>query len=247
VELACKTLVDRLKNTLEQIVKETEEKAKKEAEDAKEGKETQPPEGKQAFKVTWENLVKKADTSKVLLSAQARWGLEGENKTIGYWNYGVCFSEVEIDVLTGEVNIIKSDLVYDCGKSLNPAIDIGQVEGAYIFGVGYMLSEKEEISKNGTVISDGTWLYKPPGVKGIPQEFNVELLQNDAFTRGYLSSKSSGEPPLVLSTSVAMAVRQAVLAARVDAGHKDWFRLDLPLTPDVIQTACGVTETHLTA
>jgi len=181
-----------------------------------------------------------------MLSAQARWGLgEGENKTAGYWNYGVCFSEVELDVLTGEVNIIKSDLVYDCGKSLNPAIDIGQVEGAYIFGVGHMLSEKEEVGKNGAILSDGTWLYKPPGVKGIPQEFNVELLQNDIFTRGVLSSKSSGEPPLVLSVSVAMAVRFAIAAARADGGHHDWFRLDLPLTPDVIQTACGVNEKSL--
>jgi xanthine dehydrogenase molybdopterin-binding subunit B len=243
VEKACLSLVDRLKNVLETIVKETEEKAKKEALDAKEGKEPTPPEGKAAFKVTWENLCNKADNLKVLLTSQARWGLDGG--AIGYWNYGACFSEVEVDVLSGEVNVIKSDLVYDCGKSLNPAIDIGQVEGAYVFGLGHMLCEREVFAEDGRLVSDGTWIYKPPGVKGIPQEFNVELLQNDQFTRGYLSSKSSGEPPLVLSVSLAMAVRQAITAYRLEVGNKDWFRLDLPLTPDVIQEACLVNEKHL--
>jgi len=245
VGLACQTLADRLKTVLETIAKETEEKAKKEAQDAKEGKATTPPEGKSSFKVTWENLCKKADTLKVLLTAQARWGLQGDSRALAYWNYGAGFSEVEVDVITGEVNIIKSDLVYDCGKSLNPAIDIGQVEGAYVFGLGHMLSEREEFDHEGRLISDGTWIYKPPGVKGIPQEFNVELLQNDAFTHGVLSSKSSGEPPLVLSVSVAMAVRQAITSARLDVGNKDWFRLDLPLTPDVVQEACLVNEKNL--
>jgi xanthine dehydrogenase molybdopterin-binding subunit B len=240
---ACQLLADKLKNVLETIVKETEEKAKKEAAEAKEGKTPQPEEGKGAFKVTWENLCKKADDTKVLLSSQARWGLEGG--CIAYHNYGAGFSEVEVDVLTGEVNIVKSELVYDCGKSLNPAIDIGQVEGAFVFGIGHMLCEREVFDPDGRLVAEGTWIYKPPGVKGIPQEFNVELLQNEDFTRGVLSSKSSGEPPLVLSTSVAMAVREAIFAARKDQGNNDWFRLDLPLTPDVIQEACLYSDKQL--
>jgi len=245
VGAACQILADRLKTVLETIAKETEEKAKKEAADAKEGKATSPPEGKAAFKVTWENLVKKADSLKVLLTAQARWGLGPDEKS-SYVNYGICFSEVELDVLTGEHTIIKSDLVYDCGKSLNPAIDIGQVEGAFVFGIGHMTSEKEVYDHDGKLISEGTWHYKPPGVKGIPLEFNVDLLQNDQFTRGVLSSKSSGEPPLVLSVSVAMAIRSAITAARADVGNKEWFRLDLPLTPDQIHLACLVSDKDLT-
>jgi len=154
---------------------------------------------------------------------------------------------VEIDVLTGESNIIKSELVYDCGKSLNPAIDIGQVEGAYVFGVGALLHEIEELDKEGKLISDGTWVYKPPGVKDIPQEFNVELYQNEKFDKGILSSKSSGEPPLVLAVSVAMAIRVAIGAARAEVGNKDWFRLNVPLTPDVIQAACLVPDIPVVA
>jgi len=78
----------------------------------------------------------------------------------------------------------------------------------------------------------------------LPQRFVVELIQND-FERGILSSKASGEPPLVLSLSIALAIRFAVHSAREDAGLKEWVRLDIPMTPDVIATACGVQDKDL--
>jgi xanthine dehydrogenase molybdopterin-binding subunit B len=74
---------------------------------------------------------------------------------------------VEINVLTGERSILATDLIYDCGKSLNPAVDIGQVEGAFVQGIGFFMTEDVEM-KNGTLVSDGTWTYKVPTVDTIP-------------------------------------------------------------------------------
>jgi len=209
VRKACLILVERLKNFQEALIKEAEEKAKAEAKAAKDGKGAKPADGKTGTKMTWDGLILAADKKGIHLSAMARYGNEKE-ETFGYNNYGVGFSEVEIDVLTGETNILKSDLIYDCGKSLNPAIDIGQIEGSYVMGVGHLLHEIEVLDKEGKLLSDGTWVYKPCGVKDIPKEFNVELMQNDQFDKGILSSKASGEPPLVLAISAAMAIRMAI-------------------------------------
>jgi len=140
---------------------------------------------------------------------------------------------------------VESNLTYDCGKSLNPAIDIGQVEGAFIMGLGEVLRESEQYDKEGKLLTSNTWTYKPPGARDVPQRFVVELIQNEKFEKGILSSKASGEPPLVLAISVAMAVRVAIQSAREDAGLKDWVRLDLPMTPDVIALACGTTDQDL--
>jgi len=245
VQDACQILVTRLKQQQERMIQKTLEKAKKEEEDAKAGKGP-VSEGKAATKLTWENLISQADLAGVFLQATARTAdVDHPEEKFHYNNYGVGFSEVEVDVLTGETNVLHSSLLYDCGKSLNPAIDIGQCEGAFIMGLGHVLREKEELTEEGKMVSDGTWVYKPPGAHCVPVQFDVEFIQNESFDRGILSSKSSGEPPLVLATSIALAVRMAVQSARADAGLKDWVQLDLPLTPDQVQTACGVTDTDL--
>eukprot|EP00456_Euglypha_rotunda_P039406 TRINITY_DN3035_c0_g3_i3.p1 TRINITY_DN3035_c0_g3~~TRINITY_DN3035_c0_g3_i3.p1 ORF type:complete len:476 (+),score=82.44 TRINITY_DN3035_c0_g3_i3:136-1563(+) len=245
VRLACQTLVTRLKVIQEALIKEAEEKAKKEEEDVKAGK-APATEGKQAFKLTWESLALAADKKAVDLSAKSRFAdFDHKEDAFGYNNYGACFSEVEVDVLTGETNVLESNLTYDCGKSLNPAIDIGQVEGAFMMGLGEVLREQELIDKDGKVLTTNTWTYKPPGARDVPERFVVELIQNEKFEKGILSGKASGEPPLVLAMSIAMAVRFAIQSARADAGLKDWVRLDIPMTPDVIATACGTTDKDL--
>ena len=98
----------------------------------------------------------------------------------------------QIDVLTGDTQILRSDLLFDCGISLNPYIDIGQVEGAFIMGVGYYtLEEVTYDTSSGQLLTAGTWEYKPPTVGEIPIQFNVSLLKNNPNPVGVLGSKVS--------------------------------------------------------
>uniref|UniRef100_A0A0E0QW68 Aldehyde oxidase/xanthine dehydrogenase second molybdopterin binding domain-containing protein n=1 Tax=Oryza rufipogon TaxID=4529 RepID=A0A0E0QW68_ORYRU len=96
---------------------------------------------------------------------------------------------VEVDVLTGETTILRSDLVYDCGQSLNPAVDLGQVEGAFVQGIGFFTNEEYTTNSDGLVINDGTWTYKIPTVDTIPKQFNVELINSARDHKRVLSSK----------------------------------------------------------
>ncbi|KAG6551578.1 hypothetical protein Mapa_007001 [Marchantia paleacea] len=166
---------------------------------------------------SWEAVVKLAKASGVELSAQARNGAIGPETE--YMACGACASEVEVDVLTGSVKVLQSDIVYDCGKSLNPAIDIGQIEGSFVQGIGYYLTEEIKWDKNGVLVTNGTWTYKPPTIDNIPHQFNVELLNSAADSARILSSKTAGEAPLILSTSVLLAVREAIKSARNDLQH----------------------------
>lgn len=154
-----------------------------------------------------------------------------------YFNYCVAASEVEVDMLTGQFEIIRTDIVYDAGDTLNDNIDYGQIEGGFVQGVGYLTTEEVLYEEGGKVITDGTWTYKPPCTKTIPQEFNVYLLKylssgiktdapKDMY--GINSSKSTGEPPLVLANTVYYAIKHAILAFRKDYGKKEWIQLDPP-------------------
>jgi xanthine dehydrogenase molybdopterin-binding subunit B len=101
-----------------------------------------------------------------------------------YFGLGAAVSEVQVDVLTGEVNVIRSDLLYDAGQSLNPLIDIGQAEGAFVMGLGHYLMEETLYGKdNGILHSDGTWEYKPPLASSIPETFNVEFLKDTNYAK----------------------------------------------------------------
>jgi xanthine dehydrogenase/oxidase len=159
---------------------------------------------------------------------------------------------VEVDVLSGETTILRTDICYDTGRSLNPAVDVGQVEGAFMQGVGSVLSEHvafEARDKDnlGRLNSLNTWEYKPPAATTVPLQLNVELYwhrppgaMNDP--RLLFSSKEVGEPPMVLASSVYLAVKRAVLAARQDKlGEKpEWFTLPCPATPQAVREACLV-------
>lgn len=224
----CATLVERLKPVLGHL------------QAMGEGKE----EGKEAAPITWAQLCAAAKGASVNLSVVDHWSGAGDS-ALTYMNYGAGLSEVVVDVITGETKIVQSDLVYDCGISLNPAIDIGQAEGAFMMGVGHVLREEELLADDLSMVSNGTWEYKPPCVKDLPEVLNIELLNNPNFDKGILSSKCSGEPPLVLACSVACAVRQAVASARADSGVDAVFELPMPMTPRHIQEACATPDSHL--
>lgn len=159
-----------------------------------------------------------------------------------YFVYAACVTELELDVLTGEVHVIAAELVYDCGQSLNPAVDVGQIEGALVMGLGYFLTERVEYDEtNGQLLTNGTWEYKPPMAQDIPGVLNVTLLRNKYNESGILGSKAVGEPPYVVANSVYFALKMAVTSSRVDAGAgAGHFDMEVPATVDVRQQACLV-------
>ena len=181
----------------------------------------------------------------------------GVDSFVGF-TYSAACSVAEIDVLTGEVKIISSDIVYDIGWSLNPAIDVGQVEGAFVQGIGYLLTEKLVYEEDGPDVGRlntvNTWRYKVPAISTIPLEMNVHLFPrnlpsveaipedpNDIF-----SSKEVGEPPLVLANSVFFAVKAAVRVSRLERGLDGLFRFDAPATVQEVRRACEVTGADFT-
>mmetsp|Transcript_94727 Transcript_94727/g.277064 ORF Transcript_94727/g.277064 Transcript_94727/m.277064 type:complete len:1344 (+) Transcript_94727:54-4085(+) len=192
--------------------------------------------------VTYVGLVKAASPGGAEMQASGKCR---DFANLKYHVFGACLSQVEVDVLTGETTILSADLLYDCGKSLNPLIDCGQAEGAFLMGVGFFLRENFlQSQETGKVISDGTWEYKIPCVQDVPLEFNVEFFPRP-FDKGVASSKASGEPPLVLATSVFCALRQAVAAGRKEFGHTGHFRMDAPSTPRDIALAIGAGPEHM--
>jgi len=166
------------------------------------------------------------------------------------FTYSAACSEVEVDVLTGEVKILRADIVYDMGWSLNPAIDIGQVEGAFVQGVGYVMTEKlvfePEGEHKGQLNTLNTWRYKPPAITTIPLEMNTYLYPRSNSKEvpenpnGLFSSKEVGEPPLVLATSVFFAIKSAIRDSRVERGLSGFFKLDAPATVQEVSSALEV-------
>ncbi|NNE85177.1 MAG: molybdopterin-dependent oxidoreductase, partial [Alphaproteobacteria bacterium] len=152
-----------------------------------------------------------------------------------YYTYGAAVSEVVIDTLTGESRVLRIDILQDCGNSLNPAIDLGQIEGAFVQGQGWLTSEELVWDEGGRLMTHGPSTYKIPGSRDVPPIFNVHLLE-DAPNREatIFHSKAVGEPPLMLALSVWLAIRDAV--SRV-ADHRHLPHLDAPATPEAILMA----------
>jgi len=158
-----------------------------------------------------------------------------------YFTFGAAVSEVELDVLTGQTQVIRSDVLFDVGQSINPGIDIAQIEGAFCWGLGYYMHEEPLMDARGADRTQGVWEYKPPMAAEMPREFSVELLRDNPFPKGILGSKAVGEPPFMLAYSVLGAVKKAIGSARKDAGAPQVFNLPMPCTPDALQRACAVT------
>ena len=129
---------------------------------------------------------------------------------------------------------------------MNGLIDIGQTEGAFIMGLGFWLLEKMRYDpSNGRCLTNGTWGYYPPLSKDIPVDFRVSLLENSDNPEGVHNSKLVGEPPLCLTLSAFFALRKAIESARSDAGNSEYFQLNAPCTPEVIQLACLADSSNL--
>uniref|UniRef100_A0A8D0RZ41 Xanthine dehydrogenase/oxidase n=1 Tax=Sus scrofa TaxID=9823 RepID=A0A8D0RZ41_PIG len=198
---------------------------------------------------SWEDWVTAAYHDRVSLSATGFYktpnlGYSFETNSgnaFHYFTYGVACSEVEIDCLTGDHKNLRTDIVMDVGSSLNPAIDIGQVEGAFVQGLGLFTLEELHYSPDGILHTRGPSTYKIPAFGSIPTEFRVSLLRDCPNKKAIYASKAVGEPPLFLGASIFFAIKDAIRAARVqhtDNNTKELFRLDSPATPEKIRNAC---------
>jgi xanthine dehydrogenase large subunit len=145
-----------------------------------------------------------------------------------YFSYGAATAEVVVDTLTGEHRVLRADLVQDCGRSLNPAVDRGQIEGAFVQGLGWLTCEELVWDAEGRLRTLGPSTYKIPGSRDAPPDFRIRLLA-DAPARAdtIFRSKAVGEPPLMLASAVWNALRDATGVER----------LDLPATPERVLMA----------
>lgn len=157
-----------------------------------------------------------------------------------YSVHGVSAAEVEIDVLTGNIFMKRVDILEDVGASISPLMDVGQIEGAFIMGMGFWFNENLVFdSKSGELLTNRSWNYTPPGPKDIPIDFRVTFLQNSVNTDFVLKSKATGEPPLAMSCVCVFALRDAIKAARKDAGLTKWFPLGAPSTAEQVYLNSG--------
>jgi xanthine dehydrogenase large subunit len=152
-----------------------------------------------------------------------------------YFAYGAACSEVAIDTLTGESRVLKVDILHDVGTSINPAIDIGQIEGGFIQGMGWLTTEQLVWNDKGELSTHAPSTYKIPATGDVPAHFNVQLWPEANREDNVGGSKAVGEPPFMLAISVWEALRDAAAAARGDGR----VRMDAPATAENVLKAVG--------
>ena len=152
-----------------------------------------------------------------------------------YYANGAAVSEVVIDTLTGESRLLRVDILHDVGRSINPAIDIGQIEGGFIQGFGWLTCEELKWDRDGRLLTDGPATYKIPAISDTPPVFNTRLLADaDNSEETIFRSKAVGEPPLMLAISAWCAIRDAVAAV---SDYGVFPELHAPATPEEILRA----------
>jgi xanthine dehydrogenase large subunit len=157
-----------------------------------------------------------------------------------YFSFGAAAAEVAIDTLTGESRVLRADLVQDCGTSLNPAIDLGQIEGAFVQGQGWLTCEELWWDREGRLRTVGPSTYKIPGSRDAPAVFNVRMLDNAPNAEATIfRSKAVGEPPLMLATAVWTALKDAIAAT---SDGRTAVRLDAPATPERVLAAIAALQ-----
>ena len=149
-----------------------------------------------------------------------------------YFCYGAAVSEVMIDTLTGENKIIRTDILHDAGKAINPAIEIGQIEGGFVQGAGWLTMEEVNWKSNGQITTHSPSTYKIPAVSDMPEKFNVEIFKKGKNVEQVINkSKTTGEPPLMLAMSVFYAIKNAIASV---GNYAFYPNLDAPATPEKI-------------
>lgn len=203
---------------------------------------------------TFDEIVNKAYFERVNLSANGfyktpdinyEWGNPNPGPAFFYFTQGAASSVVEVDTLTGDWTCLRTDIKMDLGRPINQAVDLGQIEGAFVQGVGLMTIEQSLwLRRTGALATTGPGSYKIPGFNNIPQNFNVSLLYDRDFShlKTVKYSKGIGEPPLILGMAVHFAIRDALAYARKDHGFKEGTKglpFISPLTSERIRLFVG--------
>jgi xanthine dehydrogenase large subunit len=158
----------------------------------------------------------------------------GNGRPFFYFSYGASVSEVALDTLTGEYKVTRVDILHDAGNSLNPAIDIGQIEGGFIQGMGWLTSEELKWDGDGRLLSNNPATYKIPAIGDTPEVFNVDLYPRANDEDSIYHSKAVGEPPLMLGMSVWCALKDALSSI---TNYQCDPQLDVPATPERVLIA----------
>ena len=193
--------------------------------------------------VQWADLTKQAWLDRVGLSVtgfymtpEIKYDFTTLNgRAFYYYCYGASVSEVEVDTRTGEWWLKAVDIVHDVGRSINPAIDKGQIEGAFIQGMGWLTMEECIWDKKGKLLTHGPSTYKIPVAGDVPEHFHVSLFDGYNLKPTPFHSKATGEPPLMLALSSFFALKDAVAAV---GDHQTVVHMDAPATPERILLAC---------
>jgi xanthine dehydrogenase large subunit len=201
--------------------------------------------GESERRIAWGELVQTAYLNRISLSEKGFYATpliyynraDGQGRPFYYYAFGAAVGEVSVDTLTGEYQVERVDILHDVGDSLNPAIDMGQVEGGFIQGMGWLTSEELKWNDKGMLITDGPATYKIPTFGDLPPIFNVELLEGHPNSMASLyRSKAVGEPPFMLGICVWSALRDALSSL---TGYQASPHLDTPATPERVMLAAN--------
>jgi xanthine dehydrogenase large subunit len=203
-----------------------------------------------SFQLKFSDLVREAYLNRISLSEYGHYRipdlgfdkLKGKGRAFLYYTQGVAASEVELDRDTGEVKVRRVDILMDLGRPINYGLDVGQVTGGFIQGMGWVTTENLVYNQDGFLLSHSPSTYKIPSIQDTPRIFNANLVHNEGNTVNVKSTKAVGEPPLLLCLSVWTAIRDAVMSYQ---GNKV-IPMAIPATSERILRALTPEEFHET-
>ncbi len=190
-------------------------------------------------RISFREVIQSAYLTRVSLSATGfyrtpniTWDKKiGQGKPFNYYAFGMAVSEIELDVLTGHHKILLTDIIHDVGDSINHDIDLGQIQGGFIQGLGWCTTEECKWDDQGNLLNHSPDTYKIPTISDIPEDFRVAFLENAPNPRAIRKSKAVGEPPLMLALSVWLAIKDAISAVKNHTIEPD---LPIPATNEAI-------------
>lgn len=186
---------------------------------------------KDAVSQAYQNRISLSSTG-FYATPKIKWDrMAGRGRPFFYFAYGAAVTEVVIDTLSGEYRILRTDLLHDAGKSLNPALDIGQIEGAYVQGAGWLTTEELVWDDKGSLRTHAPSTYKIPACSDRPQVFNVALFENENVEDTIYKSKAVGEPPFMLGISAWVALSHAISGCSATG---EYPAINAPATPEEV-------------
>jgi len=229
--IACTTILNRLKNFAKIALSATEN-------DVVTIVDESVLLNNQKIELTWQNLIQKAYFNRISLSAQAFYAtpevhfdrIINQGSPFAYHVYGTAITTATLDVIRGIYKIDSVKIVHDFGESLNKNVDLGQVEGALVQGIGWMTMEEIKYSEEGKLLANALSTYKIPDIYSSPENIEIVFLEKSKNKFGPLNSKAIGEPPLMYGIGAYFAILDAMKSAKPSKK----FEISAPITPEKV-------------